>query len=546
MISTTSQTDFGKTSPAAASMAPAVAARPRPVVGLVVIARNEGARLRDCLLSLAGQKGPLVYVDSGSTDGSVALARQLGAEVVELDLSRPFSMARARNTGWRRLQTLPAPPALVHFVDGDCRVVTGWVETARRYLEGREEVAAVCGRRRERFPEASLYNQLADLEWQGPTGAVAAVGGDALFRQSALAAVGGFDETLIAGEEPELCFRLRRAGWLIWRLPDEMTRHDAQLHRFRHWWLRMVRGGYGSLDVLRRCRRLGGDDPPFAAMVGSCRRWTIGWAGGGLGLWLLGIALLGRVGGWAALLATLALWLGQALRIAATYRRLGADRRLALFAAGLTMLGKWAQLQGQLRFALDQLLGRSAHLIEYKGRPAETGLAASPWRADRARYPAHALVREQSLWAVAVYRFGRWNDRRPPGPGRWLLDRLYWALYRIVETLTGVSFTKATEIGPGLRIHHFGGIFIHSQAKLGANCTLRQGVTIGNRFEGGPVPVIEDDVEFGAYAQVLGEIRIGTGAKIGAMSVVLTDVPPGHTAVGIPARIIPPPKEPGR
>jgi serine O-acetyltransferase len=161
------------------------------------------------------------------------------------------------------------------------------------------------------------------------------------------------------------------------------------------------------------------------------------------------------------------------------------------------------------------------------------------YKADRARYPERAFKREQSLWAIKVYRFGRGNDQRPPGIVRKINDRIYWFWFRIVETLTGCSFTKAAEIGPGLRIHHFGNIFIHSDVKIGANCTLRQGVTIGNRIEGGPVPVIEDDVEFGAYAQVLGGIRIGKGAKIGAMSVVLQDVPPGATAVGIPAKILP-------
>ena len=159
--------------------------------------------------------------------------------------------------------------------------------------------------------------------------------------------------------------------------------------------------------------------------------------------------------------------------------------------------------------------------------------------ADRARYPASAWVREQSLWAIAVYRFGRWNDSRSAGFSKKLCDRLYWLLFRVVETLTGVSFTKAAEIGPGLRIHHFGNIFIHSGVKIGSNCTLRQGVTIGNRHEGGGVPVLGDHVELGAYAQVLGEIRIGDGARIGALSVVLQDVPPGATAVGIPAKILP-------
>jgi len=164
----------------------------------------------------------------------------------------------------------------------------------------------------------------------------------------------------------------------------------------------------------------------------------------------------------------------------------------------------------------------------------------SDWKTDKARYPHHAFVREQSLWAIAIYRYGRWGDRLRSKPLRWLHGRFYWFAFRIVETLTGVSFTKLCTIGPGLRIHHFGNIFLHSSVRIGANCTLRQGVTIGNKTEGGGVPVLGDNVEVGAYAQILGPITLGDGAVIGAMSVVLKDVPPGHTAVGIPARILPP------
>jgi serine O-acetyltransferase len=160
--------------------------------------------------------------------------------------------------------------------------------------------------------------------------------------------------------------------------------------------------------------------------------------------------------------------------------------------------------------------------------------------ADAKRYPPRPTLKEQSWWAIRVYRFGRRVERRPRGFKRRVAERWYWLVYRLVETLTGISIPKTVEIGPGLKIHHFGNIFIHKDVKMGSRCTLRQGVTIGNRTDGGPVPVLEDDVELGAYAQVLGGVRIGKGAKIGAMSVVLTDVPPGATAVGIPARVIPP------
>ncbi|HXE52501.1 MAG TPA: serine acetyltransferase [Tepidisphaeraceae bacterium] len=160
------------------------------------------------------------------------------------------------------------------------------------------------------------------------------------------------------------------------------------------------------------------------------------------------------------------------------------------------------------------------------------------WQADLQRYPRRALWREQSAWAVWLYRFGRRNDRRKSGPIRWIANRFYWLMYRFIETLTGISIPKTVEVGPGLRIFHFGNIFVHKDVKIGARCTLRQGVTIGNRHEDGPVPVLGNDVDLGAYAQVLGGIRIGDGAKIGAMSVLLRDVPPGATAVGIPARIV--------
>jgi serine O-acetyltransferase len=160
------------------------------------------------------------------------------------------------------------------------------------------------------------------------------------------------------------------------------------------------------------------------------------------------------------------------------------------------------------------------------------------FKADLARYPARPFLREQSIWAISVYRFGRRVLRRPPGLIRNLQLKFYWLLFRLVETITGISLPLGAQIGPGLRIYHFGNIFINSDTVIGRNCTLRQGVTIGNREDNGPSPVIEDDVEFGAYAQVLGSIRISNGAKIGAMSVVLSDVPAGATAVGIPARII--------
>ena len=165
--------------------------------------------------------------------------------------------------------------------------------------------------------------------------------------------------------------------------------------------------------------------------------------------------------------------------------------------------------------------------------------AAASWRADRRRYPRRAWLREPSIWSLAVYRYGCWIDEaRLPEPAKWIARRSYWLAFRVVELLTGISFTTDVEIGPGLRIWHFGGIFIHGGVCIGSQCVLRQGVTIGGREEGGPVPVLGDGVDVGAYAQILGDVHIGDGARIGAMSVVLRSVPAGGVAVGNPARIV--------
>jgi len=186
----------------------------------------------------------MVYVDSGSSDDSVAFARSKQVSVVELDTSIPFSAGRARNEGFRAL--LSAAPDLhyVQFVDGDCRLEADWIAKAADFLSANPQCAVVCGRRKEINPETSIYNSLCDVEWDTPIGQAMACGGDFLARAEAFREVGGFDPTVIAGEEPEMCFRLREKGWQIWRIDQLMTWHDAQMTRLRQFWLRAKRCGH--------------------------------------------------------------------------------------------------------------------------------------------------------------------------------------------------------------------------------------------------------------------------------------------------------------
>lgn len=209
----------------------------------VAIGRNEGVRLVRCIKSLSTAR-IVVYVDSGSIDGSVHQAKCLGADVVSLDSSRPFSAARARNTGFRRVQQLAPQVRYVQFIDGDCELDPSWGASAVAFLEAHPDVASVCGVLREQEPEKSIYNWLCEQEWSGPTGEIKACAGNVMHRVSALSTIGGYREDVIAAEEDELCFRLRAAGWRIWRLCNNMAKHDAAMTHFSQWWQRSVRAGY--------------------------------------------------------------------------------------------------------------------------------------------------------------------------------------------------------------------------------------------------------------------------------------------------------------
>ncbi|WP_209425031.1 glycosyltransferase family 2 protein [Pararhodobacter sp. SW119] len=321
-------------------------------IATIIIGRNEGKRLEACFASIPKATMPLIYVDSGSIDGSQELARAFGARVVELSMNDPFTAARARNAGFATLRDGWAVN-FVQFIDGDCTLQPGWIDTAVDFLQANPQAAVVCGRLRERFPETSVYNRLCDQEWNTPLGLNSACGGIFMIRADAFAAAGGFDAALIAGEEPELCVRLRAAGWEVWRIDAEMALHDATMARFSQWWRRARRGGHaaaeGSAMHGRRPERHG---------VAQTRR-ALAW-----GVGLPAVAGLGALlTPWA--LTLLFAWPAQVVRLAI---RDGAGRRLIWEWAFFVTLGKIPEAIGVLEYYLRRLVGRRRGLIEYKER----------------------------------------------------------------------------------------------------------------------------------------------------------------------------------
>ncbi len=324
---------------------------------IVIIGRNEGERLKRCLASLPTD-GTRVYVDSGSTDGSQDHAQNLGVTVVDLDRSVGFTAARARNAGLAIVRQGAVIPEFVQMIDGDCELDPHWSNIAIAALEAEPDLAAVFGRRRERFPECSVYNKQCDDEWDVPIGYVEACGGDAMFRLAALSAVGDYQPDLIAGEEPDLCLRLARQGWKIKRIDAEMTLHDAALLHFSQWWRRARRSGHAYAEHVWRHGRQ--SIPSWRRQVSSILIW-------GMAVPIAAVALItARMLGYptaAAALVVLAVYPLQIFRIA--LRR--SERGSPDFPyAALIVVGKFAEMGGMARFHVNRLRGYAPHIIEYK------------------------------------------------------------------------------------------------------------------------------------------------------------------------------------
>jgi len=330
----------------------------QPLLSVVVIGRNEGARLTRCLQSVALLRDvpgeiEVIYADSNSSDGSVARARETGVTVLEVKPARPTA-AIGRNAGWRA-----ARGEYVLFLDGDTIVHLDFAATAIQALSD-AKVAIVWGHRREIRPQDSLYNRVLDLDWIYAPGDTEFCGGDAVMRRAVLADVDGYDENLIAGEEPEMCRRIRAKGWRILHIDVPMTGHDLAMTRWGQYWKRATRAGYAYAQVSARFR---GTGDPFWE---DDRRRNLSRGRFWIGLWTLG----GLVS-----LVTLTIW-GVAFAAMVTtllaLRSAGKARWKCADALTLILYGYHSHLQqipiliGQWQYARDMRQGRTRGLIEYK------------------------------------------------------------------------------------------------------------------------------------------------------------------------------------
>ncbi len=320
--------------------------------GVVIIGRNEGDRLSLCIDSLKKQNPNIVYVDSGSSDNSILAARNKGVKVVSLDMTVPFTAGRARNAGFEHLVSNFSNIQFVQFVDGDCEVLDNWLNIAVDFIKNNQRVAVVNGILYERFPDKSIYNFLCDLEWNSTPGRIKACGGNALMRVIAFKEVGGFLPNLIAGEEPELCVRLRAKNWEIWHLDQDMMLHDANILHFKQWWKRSVRAGYAFAEGTS----IHGAAPEFHWVAESRR--AIVWATI-IPLIILLTLLISPLISFSLLLIYPAQILKITLKSKLPFKE-------AFIYALFSVLGKFPEQVGQFKFLWSWFRNKKTLIIEYK------------------------------------------------------------------------------------------------------------------------------------------------------------------------------------
>lgn len=327
----------------------------------MVIGRNEGERLKRCFDSTVSCRVPLVYVDSGSVDLSVLVARERAVPAIQLDDSFPFTAARARNIGFQVLLARHPRMEFVQFVDGDCELCEAWLDRALAVMANRQDAAIVCGRVREQFPQASVYNRICELEWKKPIGEIDGCGGNMLVRVAAFRQVDGFNAEIIAAEDTDLCTRLRLNDWKVLSIDADMVRHDAAMLSFKQWWRRAVRAGHAMTEGAARHGQT-----PARLFVHARRRIALY----GFVLPVVALALLWPTRGLSLLL--FGIYVMQFFKTFAGLRERGESRGDAVLYAAHCVLAKFPQALGQLVYVWNRLTGRRSLIIEHKRPLART------------------------------------------------------------------------------------------------------------------------------------------------------------------------------
>lgn len=530
-------------------------------VSVVVIGRNEGARLLRCLASVQaahwnGLRHEVIYVDSGSHDDSAQQARASGATVRVLADDSPCA-AKGRNLGWRL-----ATGRYILFLDGDTELHPDFVSRSLPAI-AEAQVCAVWGHRRESAPEQSVLTRVLDLDWIYPVGRTLYFGGDALVRREALAEVGGFDPSLKAGEEPELCARLRARGWQIEHIDAPMTTHDLGIRSLRAHARRAYRSGIAYAEVALRMKQLG--DPLWQREAArDFRHGLLFMAAPGL---FAAALLLQPLVALALLAAALALLARTARRCA--WKAPGQPVLLWQYALH-SHLQKVPALFGQIAWMLAQRRATEIGLVEYKD-------AATP---DQARpAPAGGSWLKQALTSALVPVAAGW---RRLVVERWL--RL-WSAARLREAIGGPLHPSNVVLGPvevhgsgrisfGQRAHIYPGVMLETQGEgcieIGDDVVLSRGVHIvafarvrlgkgamvgeytslrdaDHRRGGSSVrhsghehaPIdVGSQVWIGRGAAVLKGVTLGAGCVVGANAVVTRSVAAQAVVAGAPARPI--------
>lgn len=533
--------------------------QPAPVVSVVVIGKNEGARLGRCLASVQAANWTHIphdiwYVDSGSSDGSLQTAERMGATALALDDVRPCA-AKARNLGWQQ-----ARGEFILFLDGDTELHPDFVTKALATLED-ASLCAAWGHRRETQPQQSIYTRVLDLDWVYPVGRSLYFGGDVLVRRAALAQAGGFDGSLGAGEEPELCARLRADGWQIEHIDAPMTGHDLAVRSWRAYARRCWRSGMAYAEVAARARRLGDglwQRESLRDMVHG-----LGWIA--LPLVVLALALLAGPA-WALLPLLPAAIMVCRSAWRARWKAPGRPALLLAYAVH-SQVQKIPALGGQLAWRWADARGRHVQLADYKELSAE---AKTDKAADKPKWTLKAVLAALLAPAAAA------SALLERGQRLWAFARLQRDLGQrlnasnVILGRVEVEGTRQVTLGAGALIH--AGVLLETQGQgridIGDRVVLSRGVHIvafdhvrlGDDVMLGEYTSIRDanhrasdqrmrdsghdaaaitldrNVWIGRGAVVLKGVHIGESAIVGANAVVTRNLPAGARARGVPAR----------